>query len=157
MRESSGRAAEYVRGRSFPVGFRGGAVHTQEFKLAEVDVPREQGFPLFVGGAVGTEGAHILEVVGGGNVRELGGLNEGEEECGGIRPIDGLGEEPVLPTGREGLGHPFAHIVGRCGLHDVEVGGEILPVRVDVGDGLPHGTGRRVAGADRKRKLVAHS
>ena len=108
MRDSPGGAAEYVRGRPSLVGFRVVAFLTQVIKPSEVDVPGKQGFPLFVGGAVGTEGAYILDVVGRRNIRKLGGLDEGVEERGGVRTVDGLGEEPVFPAGREGFGHPFA-------------------------------------------------
>ena len=93
MRESPCGDAEYVRGRPFPVGSRVVAFLMQGIKLAEVDVPGKRGLPLFVGGAVGPESADVLDVVVRGNVRNLGGLDEGVEEHGGVLTIDGLYED----------------------------------------------------------------
>jgi len=99
MRESAGGAAEYVRRRPSGVGLRVVAFLARDIEPAEVDVPRKQGFPLPVGGAVGFEGAHVLEVVVRGDARELGGLDQRIEERRGVRAVDGLGEEPVF-TGK---------------------------------------------------------
>ena len=98
MRESPGGTAEYVRARPLAVGLRVMALHAQVIEPAEVGVPGQQGFPLPVGGAAGPEGAHVLDVVVRGDTRQLGGLDQRVEERGGVRAVDGLGEQPIFPA-----------------------------------------------------------
>ena len=98
MRDLARGSAEYVGGLSFCIGCCVVKALPQDIELLEVDVPGEQRLPLLISGTVGTKGTYVLKVLRWRNLCKLGGLDEGIEEGGCIRTINGLGKQPIFPA-----------------------------------------------------------